>query len=99
MLFCIRNVHLIIYKILLSLFGSYNFFQYLVQPPYQIERQVDEAEFLAIRCLHLIHGIGVRPDADGYVYIRIVHERLEGTEMGVGATLHFYRVELGFMGE
>lgn len=76
-----------------------NFFQYLVQSPYQVERQIDETEFLAIRSLHLIHGIGVRPDADGYVYIRIVHERLEGTEMGVGATLHFYRVELGFMGE
>ena len=66
-----------------------------MQSAYQIERQVDEAEHLAFRCLYPICGIWFGPDADGDVDVGIVHERLEGTEMGIRAALHLYRIELG----
>ena len=82
-----------------SLEIPYHFIQYLMQIANQIEWQVDQAEFLAFRSLYKIYGVRVRPNADGYVYIRVVHEHLERTEMGVGAALHFNRIEFGVVGE
>ena len=43
----------------------------------QVERQIYQTELLAFRRLYNIHRVWVRPNADGYVYIRIVHENLE----------------------
>lgn len=55
----------------------YHFVQDLVQIADQIERQVYQAELLAFWRLYNIYRVWVRPNADGYVYIRIVHENLE----------------------
>ena len=65
----------------------------------QVERQVYQTELLAFRRLYNIHRVWVRPNADGYVYIRIVHENLERTQMGICATLYFYGVEFGVVNE
>ena len=65
----------------------------------QVERQVYQTELLAFRRLYNIHRVWVRPNADGYVYIRIVHENLERTQMGIGAALYFYGVEFGVVNE
>ena len=37
----------------------------------QVERQVYQTELLAFRRLYNIHRVWVRPNADGYVYIRL----------------------------
>ena len=81
-------------KELLVTIGLYHF-QYLIQYPHIIEGKIDKAEGMTCRGYHFVYAIFSWPNADGNAWgIRLRHEGVEGSKMGIRARLHFYQENL-----